>query len=192
MKHTLVALVENKPGVLNRVASLFRRRNFNIESLAVGETENPAVSRMTIVIDANTTSVALVERNLYKLVNVIQVMEVTNQPHVQRDLALVKVKATPQVRGEIMQFVTIYRANIVDVSMESVIVEITGPEDKVNSFIDLMRPFGIKELVRTGIVAMARGDGGGNFTENGNGQHETHIEQPNGAWTDIVDGREGV
>lgn len=167
MKHTLVALVENKPGVLNRVASLFRRRNFNISSLTVGETESPEVSRMTIVVDASKTNAALVERNLLKLVNVIAVLDVTQASVVSRDLALIKVHATGETRAEIMQLVDIFRAKIVDVNAKALIVEVTGPDEKVQSLIDLMRPFGIIEMVRTGRVAMMRGANA--YSQNGHG-----------------------
>jgi len=157
MQHTLVALVEDKPGVLNRVASLFRRRAFNIESLTVGPTEKDGVSRMTIVIDSNQTNAERVTANLYKLVNVIQITDLAEQPMVSRDLGLIKVSANPERRSEIMQLVEVYRARIVDVANDSLIIEITGDEPKINSFIEVMRPFGILEMVRTGVVAMARG-----------------------------------
>lgn len=155
MKQTLVALVENKPGVLNRVASLFRRRNFNIDSLTVGRTENPAVSRMTIVVDADADQV---QSQLYKLVNVIQVQNVTGVPDVSRDLALIKVGVDGQTRGEVVQICDIFRARIVDATTEAVIVEVTGDEDKISSLVELLRPIGILEMVRTGVVTMARGD----------------------------------
>jgi acetolactate synthase-1/3 small subunit len=158
MKHTLVALVENKPGVLARVAGLFRRRNFNIDSLTVGTTEDPTVSRMTIVIDSNATDYTLVERNLYKLVDVLFVQDMSSEPSVTRDLALVKVTATSETRGEVMQLVDIYKARIVDVGPNSVIAEMTGSPAKVDQFVQLMQPFGIREMVRTGLVAMKRGD----------------------------------
>ncbi|MFQ5859525.1 MAG: acetolactate synthase small subunit [Anaerolineae bacterium] len=157
-EHTLVALVEDKPGVLNRVASLFRRRNFNIDSLTVGRTDIPGVSRMTIVVGAGPTDAYLVEMNLNKLVNVIGVRDVTQERSVTRDLALIKVKADAGARAEISQIVEIFRAKIVDVSQSSLIVEITGDEDKIDSMIDLLRPLGIIEMVRTGKVAMVRGD----------------------------------
>ncbi len=159
MQHTLVALVEDKPGVLNRVASLFRRRNYNIESLTVGHTETPGVSRMTIVVNATPTIATLVERNLYKLVNVINVQDVTQEPAVMRDLALIKVAANSTTRAEILQLVDIFRARIVDVAADSVIVEITGTEDKIESLVELLRPLGILEMVRTGRVSMVRGNG---------------------------------
>ena len=165
MQHTLIALVEDKPGVLNRVASLFRRRNFNIASLNVGRTEKPDVSRMTIVVDNGDGSSALdarkVEVNLYKLVNVIDVQDVTNQPAVTRDLALVKVKAAPEQRSEVANLAAIFRAHIVDVCPDSVIVQIVGMEDKIESLLELLRPFGILEMVRTGQVAMTRGSASG-------------------------------
>ena len=165
MQHTLIALVEDKPGVLNRVASLFRRRNFNIASLNVGRTERPDVSRMTIVLDDRdgngNIDARKVEVNLYKLVNVIDVQDVTSQPAVTRDLALIKVSATPEQRTEIANLVSIFRAQIVDVAPDSVIVEITGTEDKIESLVELLRPHGILEMVRTGQVAMMRGTASG-------------------------------
>jgi acetolactate synthase-1/3 small subunit len=162
MQHTLIALVEDKPGVLNRVASLFRRRNFNIASLNVGRTERPDISRMTIVMEGDHTSDARkAEANLYKLVNVIDVQDVTNQPAVTRDLALIKVKASPEKRAEIANLASIFRANIVDVAPESVIVEITGTEDKIESLLELLKPSGVVEMVRTGQVAMMRGNASG-------------------------------
>ena len=157
MQHTLVALVEDKPGVLNRVASLFRRRSFNIESLTVGHTDQPGVSRMTIVIDSTQTNADRVTAHLYKLVNIIHVADLADAPVVSRDLALIKVAATPDRRAEIMQLVEVFRARIVDVANDSLIIEITGDEEKIDGFVEVMRPFGIMEMVRTGIVAMARG-----------------------------------
>jgi len=159
MSHTLIATVENKPGVLNRVASLFRRRNFNIESLNVGQTENPEISRMTIVIDRDHQGLEAgkVEANLYKLVNVIDVQDVTEKPNVTRDLALIKVKATPEQRAEVASLADIFRAKIVDVAPNSVIVEIAGAENKIESLVELLRPIGILEMVRSGQVAMLRG-----------------------------------
>jgi acetolactate synthase-1/3 small subunit len=157
-RHTLVALVENKPGVLNRVASLMRRRNFNIESLAVGTTEDPTVSRMTIVIDASKTNAALVERNLYKLVNVIDVQDVTNLPTVARELALIKVRVSDaQHRGEIKQIADMFQSRVVDVAKDSLIIEITGEEQKVDSLLSVLQDYGILEVIRTGRIAMARG-----------------------------------
>ncbi len=161
MQSTLVALVEDKPGVLTRVASLFRRRNYNIESLTVGHTEQPGVSRMTIVVDSSRTNVEKVAQNLYKLVNVIKVADVTEQPNVLRDLALIKVQADGGGRrSEIMQLVDTFRARVVDVALDSLMVEVTGTEDKIDGLVDVLRPYGIVEMVRTGRVAMARGSSG--------------------------------
>ena len=157
MRQTLIATVENKPGVLNRVASLFRRRNFNIDSLNVGRTENADISRMTIVVDSKDTEARLVEANLYKLVNVIDVQDVTGQPAVFRELALIKVEATPDQRTEIISLATVFKAKIIDVGNESIIMQVTASEDRVDSLIELLRPWGIVEIVRTGHVAMMRG-----------------------------------
>jgi acetolactate synthase I/III small subunit len=157
-KHTLVALVENKPGVLNRVASLFRRRNFNIDSLAVGTTDDPKISRMTIVVDASKTNAEMVERNLYKLVNVIDVQDVTYLPSVVRELALIKVHvASTQKRSEIKNIADMFQSRIVDVYMDSLIIEVTGEQDKVDSILMVLDEYGILEVVRTGRVAMVRG-----------------------------------
>ena len=173
MKHTLVALVEDKPGVLNRVASLFRRRAFNIESLTVGRTHEPDVSRMTILVDTEQTAPHLVEANLSKLVNVIDVHDVTHTPTVMRDLALIKVRASASELAEIKQLAEIFRGSIVDVSSDSVIVEITGNEEKISGLVELLHPRGIMEMVRTGQVAMVRGNGHkSNGNGNGNGHHE--------------------
>lgn len=174
MKHTLVALVQDRPGVLNRVASLFRRRAFNIESLTVGHTDQPQVSRMTIVIDSDMTSAHLVEANLAKLVNILDVQDVTDMETISRDLALVKVRADAAGRAEIAQLAEIFRAKIVDVGADSVIVEVTGDEDKIDGLVELLRPKGILEMVRTGRVAMVRGNQtanlqGKNGHHNGNG-----------------------
>lgn len=157
MQHTFVAYVEDKPGVLNRVASLFRRRGFNIESLAVGHTDQPGVSRMTLVVDTDDVGARRAEANLYKLVNVLRVDDVTYTPAVTRDLALIKVSADGTSRAQIMQLADVFRARIVDVANESVIVEITGTEDKIEGLTEVLRPFGIVEMVRTGIVSMTRG-----------------------------------
>ncbi len=157
MQHTFVAYVEDKPGVLNRVASLFRRRAFNIESLTVGHTEQPGISRMTIVVDTDENGARRVEANLYKLVNVLRVDDVTNTPAVVRDLALIKIAADAATRAQVMQLVDVFRARIVDVANDSLIVEITGAEDKIEGLIEVLRPLGILEMVRTGIVSMARG-----------------------------------
>jgi len=156
-KHTLVALVEDKPGVLNRVASLFRRRGFNIHSLAVGSSEQAGLSRMTIVVADDVGTVEQVRKQLDKLINVVKVSDITDEEMVSRELALIKVKANAETRSEIMQIVDIFRANIVDVALNSVTVEVTGDENKVESLIKLLRGFGIKEVSRTGKIALTRG-----------------------------------
>lgn len=156
-RHTFVVLVEDKPGVLNRVASLFRRRAFNIESLSVGHSELPGVSRMTIVMEADDVTARRVTANLYKLVNVVRVDDVTDDPSVLRDLALIKVRADSTVRAEILQLCDVFRARAVDVTPEALIVEITGTEDKIEGLLDVLRPFGILEMARTGRIAMVRG-----------------------------------
>lgn len=154
MKHTLVALVENEPGVLNRVVSLFRRRNFNIDSLTVGRTDNPNISRMTIVVDSNATRASQVEKNLVKLVNVISVEDVTEKSFLSRDLALIKVKASADGAWHANR----YGARIIDYSDSMMIIEISDSEERIEEFIAALRPFGIVEVVRTGVVAMGQGD----------------------------------
>jgi acetolactate synthase-1/3 small subunit len=156
-KHTLVALVEDKPGVLNRIASLFRRRSFNIQSLAVGGSERPGLSRMTIVSVGDSAQIEQVRKQLDKLINVIKVSDITEEDMVTRELALIKVKATASTRSEIMQIVGVFRANIVDVAPGSLTVEVTGDEDKVNSLLGLLSDFGVREVSRTGRIALTRG-----------------------------------
>jgi len=155
--HTFVVYVEDKPGVLNRVVSLFRRRGFNIESLSVGHTDRSGVSRMTIVMEAEETAARLVEANLYKLVNVLRVEELTDSDAVLRDLALIKVRADAEQRAQVLQIVKVFRARVVDVVTDALIVEITGGEDKIDGLVDVLRPFGIIEMARTGTIAMKRG-----------------------------------
>jgi len=159
-KHTLVALVEDKPGVLNRMASLFRRRSFNIESIAVGHSELPHLSRMTIVVDGAATMVEQVRKQLDKVIDVVKVSDITEGDMIARELALIKVKATSATRSEIMQIVDIFRANIVDVASDSVTIEVTGDEEKINSLSNLLHNFGVKEVARTGRIAMTRGSQG--------------------------------
>jgi len=156
-EYTISMLVEDKAGVLNRVASLFRRRNFNIQSLAVGGSEQPGLSRMTVVVAADPAQVEQVRKQLDKLINVVKVSDITDADIVARELALIKIAATSSSRSGIIQIVDIFRANIVDVAADSVTVEVTGDEDKVNSLLELLRGFGIKEVVRTGRVALTRG-----------------------------------
>ena len=149
--------VENKPGVLTRVASLFRRRAFNIDSLTVGRTEKPEVSRMTITVDADRDQARRIEANLYKLVNVLLVENITHQPAIIRDLALIRVAATHDARSHVLELASVFRGRVIDVSPESLTIEITGAEDKIDGLIEVLRPYGVLEMVRTGIVAMRRG-----------------------------------
>ncbi len=160
-KHTLVVLVADKPGVLNRVASLFRRRGFNIESIAVGHTEQEGVSRMTIVASVESETPGVVDQSrkqLEKLVDVLYVRDITDENIVARELALIKVKATRETRSEIMQIVEIFRANIVDVASSSLTVEVTGDKDKIDSLCNLLKDFHIIEMARTGLIALTRGE----------------------------------
>jgi acetolactate synthase-1/3 small subunit len=158
MHHTLVALVEDKPGVLNRVASLFRRRAFNIESLTVGHTERSGVSRMTIVIDSDAVGARRIIAHLYKLVNVIQVDDLAEKPAVNRDLALVKVNAQGEARAGLLRVVDETRAHIVDTGESTMTVEITGEPEHLDLVISRLQPYGVVEMVRTGLVSMSRGD----------------------------------
>jgi acetolactate synthase-1/3 small subunit len=158
MKHTLVATMEDGPSVLNRVVSLFRQRGFAIDSLATGRTHEPHVMRLTIVVDGSKTAIEQVIKQLYKVIEVRKVSDLTDDQTVERELALIKVTSkTPALRAEIMQVADIYRARVVDVAMSSLTLEVTGPTDKIDSIVSLLRPYGIKEMVRTGVVAMARG-----------------------------------
>ena len=166
-RHTITALVQDKPGVLNRISSMFRRRGFNIASLAVGRSEEPDLSRMTFVVEGDDRVVEQVTKHLHKLIDVIKVSDISNENIVSRELALIRVKANIETRSEIMQIVGIFRANIVDVAPDSLIVEVTGDEDKVDSLHELLKGFGVAELMRTGTIALNRGmgsagrDGGG-------------------------------
>jgi acetolactate synthase I/III small subunit len=157
MLNTFMVYVENKPGVLTRVASLFRRRAFNIDSLTVGRTEKPEVSRMTITVDADYDQARRIEANLYKLVNVLLVENITNQAAIVRDLAMIRVAAKHEARSHVLELANVFRARIVDVAPESLTIEITGAEDKIDGLLELLRPYGVLEMVRTGIVAMRRG-----------------------------------
>jgi acetolactate synthase-1/3 small subunit len=157
-KHTLVALVQDKPGVLNRMVSLFRRRGFNIDSIAVGSSEMPEFSRITFVVDGSLTMVEQVRKQLLaKVVEVVKVTDISDEDIVVRELALIKVKALSGSRSEIIQIVDIFKADIVDVSQDSITIEITGTESKIESLLNLLRPFGIREITRTGRIAMVRG-----------------------------------
>jgi acetolactate synthase-1/3 small subunit len=156
---TLVAIVQDQPGVMSRVVSLFRRRNFNIEEIAVGPTETPGLSRITLLVDGATVEIDQVIKQLYKLIEVLKVVDLTEELTVERELALIKLNATAQSRAEIMQIVAIYEGRIVDLTRNTMIVEIARSVEKVEALIALLRPFGVKEVARTGRVAMARGAG---------------------------------
>jgi acetolactate synthase-1/3 small subunit len=156
-KHTLSVLVENKPGVLARVAGLFSRRGFNIESLAVGQTEHPEVSRMTIVVNVADLPLEQVTKQLNKLVNVIKIVELDPAQAVQRELLLVKVRADLSIRSAVLETVQLFRAKVVDVSTESVTIEATGTADKLDALLRMLEPFGVKEMVQSGMVAVGRG-----------------------------------
>lgn len=157
MRHTISVLVENKFGVLARIATLFAARGFNIDSLAVGETETPDISRMTIVVRGDDRILEQVEKQLNKLLDIIKVIDFKETRHLERDLALIKVKSAKNNRSELIQIADIFRAKIIDVSADSVIIEITGNEEKIQALMNMLRPFGIKEMCRTGIIAMGRG-----------------------------------
>ena len=185
--HTFIAWLEDKPGVLNRVTGLFSRRNFHIESLTVGHSELGGISRMTFVARGNERELQQVTTQLDKLINVVHIDDVTHEPTVVREMALIKVTTTSQTRGEIMQLVSIYHATVVDVDMTSLIIQIVAPEDRVDSLIKLLSSYGIEEMVRTGRVAMVRGGSrhghshsaaalAGFTTSNGNGaaEHNGH------------------
>ncbi len=158
--HTVSVLVENKPGVLARISGLFARRGFNIDSLAVGETDDPAVSRMTIVVAADGRPLEQVTKQLHKLINVLRMAELPRDASVERELALIKVAAAAGARAEALEIVQIFRAKVIDVDAEAFVVEATGTSDKVSALEQLLAPYGITEIARTGIVALARGAAG--------------------------------
>lgn len=180
--HTIIALVEDKPGVLTRVASLFRRRGFNITSLAVGHSEQKGLSRMTCVVDGDEYIVEQATKQLDKLIDVVRVSDISNEDMIARELALVKVKADPVTRSEIVEIVNLFRAKIVDVGAQSLVIEATGEEDKINALYDLLEPFGILEMMRTGRVSMVRGKADGRISDNvgvnyiGNGHRQDATE----------------
>ena len=155
--HTIVALVENRPGVLNKIASKWRQRGFNIESLTVGHSEVAGLSRMTFTVDGVAHDIEQVTKQLYKVIEVVKITDVTDQQTVARELALIKVAATKENRSAIIEIVDVFRAKIVDVGTDSLVVEATGTEDKIDAIVGMLSPYGMKELVRTGRVAMVRG-----------------------------------
>ena len=156
-KHTLSVLVENKPGILARVASLFSRRGFNIDSLAVGTTEHPDISRMTIVVNVEDRPLEQVTKQLNKLINVIKIVELDPAVSVERELVLVKVRADAETRSQVLETVQLFRAKVIDVAVDAVTIEATGSKDKLEALIRVLEPFGIKELVQSGMVAIGRG-----------------------------------
>jgi acetolactate synthase-1/3 small subunit len=156
-KHTLSVLVENKPGVLTRVAALFSRRGFNIDSLAVGPTEIPEISRMTVVVDVEGTALEQVTKQLNKLIEVLKVVELEPDASVQREILLVKVKADPVTRSQVVDTINLFKAKVVDVGPDAVTIEATGSSEKLRALLDVLAPFGIRELVQSGMVAVGRG-----------------------------------
>jgi acetolactate synthase-1/3 small subunit len=161
-QHTIVALVEDKPGVLNRIASKWRQRGFNIESLAVGHSEIPGLSRMTFTIDGAMHDIDQVTKQLFKVIEVVKIEDITNQDVVARELALIRVGASINNRTAILEIAQVFRANVIDVAHDSLILEVTGDEEKIEALYELLLPYGVKELVRTGRIAMTRGGVGGN------------------------------
>ncbi len=164
-QHTIIALVQDRPGVLTRVAGLFRRRGFNIASLAVGASEQKGLSRLTFVVTGDQYTVEQATRHLEKLIDVVKVSNISEEDVVARELALIKVRTTPTNRSEILEIINLFRAKVVDVGTLSLVVETTGEEEKIDALYDLLRPFGILELMRTGRVAMVRGKTGGRVSD---------------------------
>jgi acetolactate synthase-1/3 small subunit len=158
MRHVLAALVQNVPGVLSHISGMLASRGYNIDSLTVGETENPRISRMTFVVVGDDSVLEQVRKQLEKIVTVVEVVDISSQEHVERDLMLIKVAAPPGRRSEIRELVDVFRGRIVDVAPTLLMIEISGQEKKIEAFIELMRPFGIKEVARTGRIAMGRGN----------------------------------
>ena len=163
--HTITALVEDKPGVLARVAGLFRRGGFNIASLAVGQSEQPGLSRMVFVVDGDQYTVDQATKQLDKLIEIVRVSDITHEEIVSRELAMIKVRTTSSTRAEIIEVIQLFRANVVDVGSQTLVIEITGEEDKINALINLLEPFGILEMMRTGRVAMVRGQADGRVSD---------------------------
>lgn len=157
-QHIVVAIVEDKPGVLQRVAGLFRRRGFNIESLAVGHSESEGLSRITLVVDGASAPVEQVVKQLYKLIDVVKVSDLTDEAIVSRELVLVKIRCTSENRQQIIEIANLFRANIIDIATSSLILQITGDQEKIDALLDLCKPYGIRELTRTGTVSMVRGN----------------------------------
>ena len=165
--HTIVALVEDKPGVLNRIASKWRQRGFNIESLAVGHSEIPGLSRMTFTVDGAMHDVDQVTKQLFKVIEVVKINDITDEEVVARELALIRVAVSANNRTAILEIANVFRANVIDVAHDSLILEVTGHEEKIEALYELLLPYGVKELMRTGRIAMARG-GAGHHVDDGN------------------------
>ena len=157
MRHVVSVIVENKPGVLARIAGLFSRRGYNIDSLAVGITENPEFSRITLVVNGDDIIIEQIVKQLYKLIDTYKVIDLTKQTHIEREMALVKINVTASTRSEIIEIADIFRAKIIDVSEKNLVIELTGDQDKIEGFLVLIKKFGIVELVRTGSIAIQRG-----------------------------------
>jgi acetolactate synthase I/III small subunit len=180
MRHVISALVVNEPGVLASVAGMFAARGFNIDSLVVGRTDDPNASRMTIVVDADENTLEQVRKQLAKLVPVTKVKDFKGTAYIERDLALITIAADPENRGEVIEVVNLFRGKVVDVSGHSLVVELAGTEEKIEAFIELMKPYGIRELARTGVIAMGRGtqsSAEGNTTEPGK-QRKRSLDAP--------------
>jgi len=158
MRHIISAVVENKPGVLAHISGLFAGRGFNIDSLAVGETEDPTRSRMTVVVKGDDAVLEQVRKQLSKIIDVIKVTDFSDTEYVERDLMLIKVGMRPEKRGEVFEICEVFRGKVVDIGTKYLVLEIAGPEKKIDAFIDLMKPYGIREVVRTGRIAIARGE----------------------------------
>jgi acetolactate synthase-1/3 small subunit len=178
MRHVISALVMNEPGVLARVAGMFSARGFNIDSLVVGRTEKPELSRMTIVVNADDNTLDQVRKQLAKLVEVVGVHDFKGSSYIERDLALLTVSATQENRGDVIQIATLFRAKVVDVAPDSLVVELAGTEEKIEAFIELMQPFGITELARTGVIAMARGMQMGKAAASPSGKRTRSLNAP--------------
>lgn len=179
-RHTMIAWVEDKPGVLNRISGLFGRRNFNIESLTVGHSETPGVSRMTFVVRGTNRDIQQVRMQLYKLINVLDIQDLTDIPHVQYEMALIKVHAVNGTRAEIMRLVDIFRADIVDVDLTCVTIRLAAKEDRINALLRLLEQFGIEEMVRSGRLAMVRGSADGRREEETNHSGNGHAVEEAG------------
>lgn len=179
MRHVISALVMNEPGVLANVAGMFAARGFNIDSLVVGRTEKADLSRMTIVCSADDNTIEQIRKQLAKLVPVVSVHDFQHSSYIERDLALIAVEAGPEKRGEVLELVSLFRAKVVDVGKTSVIVELAGTEDKIEAFIELLTPYGIKELARTGVISMSRGmQLGKGAKPAGKGKRERSLDAP--------------